>query len=75
VCLSIPARIISIEEKEGGWRSATVSVAGVKRSVDLSLVPEVSVGDFVVTHSGYAISVLSRTQAVETIEMFGLDSA
>lgn len=72
MCLAIPACIISVEEK-GGRRSATVSVAGADRSVDLSLVPEATVGDYVVTHSGYAISVLSETQAVETIEMLGLD--
>lgn len=72
MCVAIPARVISVEEK-GGWRSATVSVAGVERSVDLSLVPEATVGDFVATHSGYAISVLSRARAVETIEMLGLD--
>lgn len=73
MCLAIPARIISIEEGKGGWRSATVSMAGIERSVDLSLVPEAVVGDFVVTHAGYAISVLSRGRALETIEMLGLD--
>ena len=73
MCLAIPACIISIEEK-GGWRSATVSVAGVERSVDLSLLPEAEVGDFVVTHSGYAISVLSRAAAEETIAMLGIDT-
>jgi hydrogenase expression/formation protein HypC len=72
VCLAIPARILSIEDKNG-WRSATVSVAGAERSVDLSLVPDVTVGDFVVTHAGYAISVLSSARAVETLEMLGID--
>ncbi len=73
MCLAIPARIISIERDNRGWRSATVSVAGVERSVDLSLVPEAAIGDFVVTHAGYAISVVSRARAVETMEMLGLD--
>jgi hydrogenase expression/formation protein HypC len=73
VCLAIPARIISIEGEKGGWRSATVSVAGVERSVDLALVPEAAVGDFVVTHAGFALSILPTAQAVETIEMLGLD--
>jgi hydrogenase expression/formation protein HypC len=72
VCLAIPARIISVEEK-GGWRSARVSTAGAERSVDLSLVPDAAVGDFIVTHAGFAISVLSRARAVETLEMLGLD--
>ena len=72
MCLAIPARIVSIEEKEG-WRSAVVSIAGVERSVDLSLTPEAEAGDFVVTHAGYAISVLAHDRAVETMRMLGLD--
>jgi hydrogenase expression/formation protein HypC len=48
-------------------------VAGVERVVDLCLVPEATVGDYVVTHAGYAISVLSPIRALETMEMLGLD--
>jgi hydrogenase expression/formation protein HypC len=73
MCLAIPARIISIGQGAGASRPATVRVGGIERPVDLSLVPEATVGDYVVTHSGYAISVLSRERAVETIEMLGLD--
>lgn len=72
MCLAIPARILSVEDK-GGWVSGTVSVAGAERPVDLSLVPDVTVGDFVVTHAGYAISVISRARAMETLEMLGID--
>jgi hydrogenase expression/formation protein HypC len=73
VCLSIPARILAIDEKSGVSLPARVSVAGVERSVDLGLVPEASVGDFVVTHAGFAISIIPRERAAETIEMLGLD--
>ena len=72
MCLSIPARIISIEEADG-WRTAVVSIAGVERSVDVSLTPQAAVGDFVVTHSGFAISVLDHDRAVETQKILGLD--
>jgi hydrogenase expression/formation protein HypC len=72
VCLAIPARVLSIEQV-GAWVSGTVSVGGAERSVDLSLVPDVTVGDFVVTHAGYAISVISHARAVETLEMLDID--
>lgn len=72
MCLSIPARIISIEETNG-WRTALVSIGGVERSVDVSLTPQAVLGDFVVTHSGFAISVLDHDRAVETEKMLGLD--
>jgi hydrogenase maturation factor len=38
------------------------------------LVPEAVVGDYVVTHSGYAMSLLSRERAEETLEMLGLEA-
>lgn len=73
MCLAIPARIVSMAEGTGASHPATVRVAGIERPVDLSLVPEATVGDYVVTHSGYAISVLSREHALETLEILGLD--
>lgn len=74
MCLSIPAMVTSIGTRGDGSHPAIVSVAGVERSVDLSLVPEAKVGDFVVIHSGYGISILSREEAVETLAMLGLDA-
>jgi hydrogenase expression/formation protein HypC len=50
-----------------------VLVAGVERSVDLVLVPEAAVGDYVVTHSGYAISVVAKEAAEQTIALLGLE--
>lgn len=72
MCLAIPARIVSIQENDG-WRSAVASVAGVERAVDLSMTPEATVGDFVVTHAGFAISMLAHDRAVETMKMLGFD--
>jgi hydrogenase expression/formation protein HypC len=74
MCVAIPARIVSIGEQTGASIPATVSVAGVEREVDLCLVPQAALGDYVVTHAGYAISVLSRMRALETMEMLGLDT-
>lgn len=73
MCLAIPSLVVSKGERSGGSLPAIVSAAGAERSVDLSLVPDATVGDFVVIHSGYAISIVSRERAVETLEMLGLD--
>lgn len=40
-----------------------------ERDVDLFLVPDAVVGDYVVVHSGYAIEVIPRERAVETIAL------
>jgi hydrogenase maturation factor len=44
-----------------------------ERDVDLIMVPDVSIGDYVVVHSGYAIDVIPRDRAVETIRLLGVE--
>jgi hydrogenase expression/formation protein HypC len=74
VCVSIPARVVSIEEGSGTSIPASVLVGDAELRVDLGLVPEADVGDYVVIHSGYAISIIPRARAEETIVMLGFDS-
>lgn len=74
MCVSIPARVVSIEERSGTSIPASVLVGDAEFRVDLGLVPEADVGDYVVIHSGYAISIIPWARAEETIAMLGLDS-
>ncbi len=73
MCLAIPARIESIE----GDR-ATVNLAGTRANVVIALTPEAGVGDWVLVHAGYAITVVTEEDARETFallrEMDGLDA-
>ncbi len=64
MCLAIPARVKSID-----GQMARVEVAGVGRQVSLSLTPEARVGDYVLLHTGYAISVIDAEEARETLEL------
>lgn len=73
MCLAIPARIESIE----GDR-ATVNLAGTRANVVIALTPEAGVGDWVLVHAGYAITVVTEEDARETFallrEMDDLDA-
>ena len=51
------------------------SVTDGERDVDLIMVPDVSIGDYVVVHSGYAIDVIPRDRAVETIRLLGVEES
>ena len=57
-----PARIESI--------SAEVDLSGVRRRVSFVLTPEVRVGEYVLIHSGLAISILDEDEAEETLKLF-----
>lgn len=65
MCLAVPLRIEAIE---GGM--ATVELGGVRRQVSLVLSPEARVGDYVIVHTGFALSVLDEEEAQETLELF-----
>jgi hydrogenase expression/formation protein HypC len=49
---------------------AEVELSGVKRQVSLMLTPEAREGDYVLVHTGFAISVLSEEEARETLALF-----
>ena len=68
MCLAVPGKIVEISETQGG-RVARVQFGGVTRPVQLDFVPEATVGDYVVTHVGFAIS---RVDAEEAARTFGM---
>lgn len=64
MCLAVPAKII---EKVGNIAKVDFG-DNTLREVDISLV-EVSVGQYVLVHAGYAIQVLDEDEALKTIEL------
>ncbi len=66
MCLAIPARII--ERREGD--DALVDLGGVRKTISLALVPEAVVGDYVIVHVGYALSLLDPDEAARTLALF-----
>ena len=65
MCLAVPVIITKVEGKEG-----EVEIGGVSRRISLWLTPETKVGDYVLLHTGYAISVLDQEEAEETLKLF-----
>jgi hydrogenase expression/formation protein HypC len=64
MCLGIPAQVLEIN-----GHIAKVDFGGVFREVNVSLV-DVTVGDYVIVHAGYAIQLLNKEDAEKTLEMF-----
>lgn len=65
MCLAVPAKVISISGDE-----ATLDYGGVKRIANISMLSDVSVGDYVLVHVGYAISKLDEEEALETLKLW-----
>jgi len=65
MCLAIPGKIAEIQENEG-VRTGRVLFGGIARQACLDFVPEACVGDYVMVHVGFAISVVDKEQAEST---------
>ena len=65
MCVAVPAKIITIDDNK-----AQIESAGVSKKIDISLVPEVSTGDYVIVHAGFAIQVVDREEAKKILELF-----
>ena len=63
MCLAVPGRIETIAEAGPLMRVARVDFGGVVREVDLACVPEAAVGDYVLVHVGFALSVIDPAEA------------
>lgn len=64
MCLALPMRIIAVD-----GALATIATAGLEQRASLMLVPTAKVGDYVLVHAGFAISVLDEAEANETLEL------
>ena len=68
MCLGVPGKIVDIYEKEG-LSMAKVDFGGLFREACLSYVPEAQIGEYCIIHVGFAISVLSESEAMGTLEL------
>jgi hydrogenase expression/formation protein HypC len=64
MCLAVPAKIVEIEGE-----MAKVEVGGVLRAVSTMLVPDLMLGDYVITHAGFALHKVEEQDALASIEL------
>jgi hydrogenase expression/formation protein HypC len=69
MCLGIPGKVIEIRD-EGGLAMGRVDFGGVRKEACLAYVPEARVGDYVIIHVGFAISMVDEEEALRTLELF-----
>ena len=64
MCLAIP---MIVKEIEGD--AAVVEAGGIRKNVRLDLLDDVSLGDYVLIHTGYAIEKIDSKEAEETLDL------
>lgn len=69
MCLAIPGLIQSIAPTDDAiTRSGKVNFGGVLREVNLAYTPEAKVGDYVMVHVGFALSVVDADEAAQVFQ-------
>ena len=68
MCLGIPGRIVEMHD-DSGLAMGVVDFGGVRKDVCLSYVESLAnIGDYVVVHVGFAISMVDEVEARRTFE-------
>jgi len=69
MCLAVPGKIVAVMEDEPlGLRCGKVDFGGVRKEVCLAYTPEAKVGDYVLVHVGFALTVVDEEQAQSVFE-------
>jgi hydrogenase expression/formation protein HypC len=66
MCLALPVKVIELGKND----LAIVDLGGVKKEISLALLDDVNIGDYVILHVGYALSVLDPDEAEKTLALF-----
>jgi len=68
MCLGIPGKILTIYE-DHGTKMAEIDFGGVRREACVEVIPDAEPGDWTIIHAGFALNLLSESEALETLEM------
>jgi hydrogenase expression/formation protein HypC len=63
MCLAIPGEVLSIDDGDALMRTGRVDFGGVVKEINLAYTPEAGIGDYVLVHVGFAISIIDAEEA------------
>ncbi|MCB2188933.1 MAG: HypC/HybG/HupF family hydrogenase formation chaperone [Deltaproteobacteria bacterium] len=64
MCLAVPAKVLELNDG-----MARIALGGVERTVSGLLVPDLAVGDYVITHAGFALHKVDEQEAMASLEL------
>jgi hydrogenase expression/formation protein HypC len=69
MCLAVPGQITRIIDNNDPLNIiGKVSFGGVIKDVNLAYVPEAKIGDYVIVHVGFALTILDQEEAEQTLQ-------
>ena len=75
MCLAIPGKLIGKKEDDPLMPTGRVEFGGISKEVNLAYTPEARLGDYLLVHVGFAISIVDEKEAGRVFELLDeLDS-
>ncbi|MGA2793085.1 MAG: HypC/HybG/HupF family hydrogenase formation chaperone [Roseiarcus sp.] len=68
MCLAIPGKVLTIAGDDPLMRTARVDFGGIVKEINLAFTPEAGLGDYVLVHVGFAITVIDEAEANRVFE-------
>ena len=68
MCLAIPGKVVSISGDDPLTRMGKINFSGIVKEASLAYVPEVVIGDYVIVHVGFALSIVDEAEAQKVFE-------
>lgn len=68
MCLAVPGQIQSISGEGPLMLMGKVNFGGILKEINLAYVPEAKVGDYVIVHVGFALSILDEAEANQVFD-------
>jgi len=65
MCLAIPVRIEQLLDEQ----SAVATIGGLRKTINVSLLDDLQVGDYVILHVGFALQKLDEAEAMRTLAL------
>ena len=69
MCLAIPGKLIEIYEDAHGIKMGRANFGGIVKQICLQCTPDVSPGDYVLVHVGFALSKVDKEEAERTFSI------
>ena len=71
MCLGIPGQVLEFcDEQDAPLRMAKVRFGGIVKEISLAFTPEAQIGQYVIVHVGFALSVMDEREARRVLETF-----
>jgi hydrogenase expression/formation protein HypC len=70
MCLAVPGKVVEIlPDDNPTLRRAKVDFAGIRKEICLAFTPDAEVGQYVLVHVGFALSVVGEDEANRVVRL------